>query len=112
MQDKLGLWLVFRDEGTSLHTLIYSPAISGPHDTSQEGPQAVNAPGSVQQPKAEQSAHRRGAVTTKSICLEETLAVMVFLLAASRKHIQKIFNSPQVTSHPCVDETADLQRGL
>ena len=65
MQDELGLWLVFRDEGTSLHTLMYSPAISGPHDTSQEDPQAVNAPGSMQQPSVEQSAHRRGAVTAK-----------------------------------------------
>ena len=63
MQDGLGLWLVFRDEGTSLHALMYSPAILGPHDNPQEGPQAVNAPASVQQPTAGQSAHRRGAAS-------------------------------------------------
>ena len=44
MQDELGLWLVFRDEGTSLHTLMYSPAISGPHDTSQGSPHAKECP--------------------------------------------------------------------
>ena len=27
------MWLVFRDEGTSLHSLMYAPAIAGPHHT-------------------------------------------------------------------------------
>ena len=85
MQDESGLWLVFCDEGTSLHTLMYSPAILGPHDTSQKSPQAVNAPESAQQPSAEQSAHRQGAVT--ALCMEETVAVMVSPLAVSCKHI-------------------------
>ena len=27
------MWLVFRDEGASLHNLMYAPAIAGPHHT-------------------------------------------------------------------------------
>ena len=33
MQDESGMWLVFHDEGTSVHSLMYAPAIAGPHHT-------------------------------------------------------------------------------
>ena len=51
MQDMAGLWLVFHDEGSSLHSLMYSPAIAGPaHPTpnTQHAPSGA-APG-VQRP--------------------------------------------------------------
>ena len=88
MQDELGLWLVFCDEGTSLHTLMYSPAISGPHDTSQGSPHAKDAPESVQQPSAEQSTHRRGAAQA-ILCLDGILTAVMSTLATymPSKHI-------------------------
>ena len=95
-QDELGLWLVFCDEGISLHTLMYSPAISGRHDTSQESPQAMDAPESVQQPSAEQSVHGRGAVTTKVKLPGRDFGCDGVVVAMSCKH-SKLSRSPQMT---------------
>lgn len=44
VQDESGMWLVFHDEGTSLHSLMYSPAIAGPHHTPPHASQAGKAP--------------------------------------------------------------------
>lgn len=67
MQDESGLWLVFYDEGTSLHSLMYSPAIVEPHHTGDPPSHPAGAP-----PPAQQlSAHRASAAPGASVMLDQ-----------------------------------------